>query len=96
MRVTQTISIGSLRINSMSNSAIFQVGTSGAIKARSEDIKEYVTPAQADKKLESKVTKELKPHFKKEGLPLEAPGGTAGTASPKDQQKETDVGYKIE
>jgi spore germination protein PB len=89
MRVTQTISIGTLRINSMSNSSIVQIGTSGAMKARSEEITEQVTPSQADKAVENKITKEIKPMLKKEGLPVEPPtpqqqaGGTqADTGQP--------------
>lgn len=71
MRVTQTISIGSLRINTMSNSSILQVGASGSMQARAKEIREFVTPAQAEQKLETIVSKELNPIFEKEGLPLE-------------------------
>lgn len=71
MRVTQKISIGTLRINSMSNSSIVQVGTSGSIKSHAEDIKEYIPQQQAHQKLESKITKEVKPILNKEGLPVE-------------------------
>ncbi|MCX7570034.1 hypothetical protein OS242_08655 [Tumebacillus sp. DT12] len=70
MRVTQKISIGTLRINSMSNSSIVQVGTSGSIKSHAEDIKEYIPQQQAHQKLESKITKEVKPILNKEGLPV--------------------------
>ncbi|HEU4964360.1 MAG TPA: spore germination protein GerPB [Bacilli bacterium] len=75
MRVTQTISIGSLKVNSMSNSSILQIGASGAIKARSEDIKEIIPQSQADQTMEGIVTKEVKPILEKEGLPVEPPGG---------------------
>lgn len=79
MRVTQTISIGQLRINSMSNSSILQVGTSGAIKARSEELTEVIPQQQADQKIEGKVTQELKPMMEPEGLPVE-PAGQTGQA----------------
>ena len=88
MRVTQTISIGSLRINSMSNTSILQIGTSGSMKSRSENINEYIPQAQADQKLEGKIDKELKKELPKEGLPVEPPrppgpqNGTTPSASP--------------
>lgn len=82
MRVTQTISIGSLRINAMSNSSILQVGTSGAIKSHTEDIKEYVSPTQAETYTEGKITKELSPMFKKEGLPVEEVNAPPFPATP--------------
>ena len=73
MRVTQTISIGSLRINSMSNTSILQIGTSGSMKSRSESINEYIPQAEANQKLEGKIDKELKKEMPKEGLPVEPP-----------------------
>ena len=85
MRVTQTISIGSLRINSMSNTSILQIGTSGSMKSRSENINEYIPQAQADQKIEGKIDKELKKELPKEGLPVEptgSPGPQYGTAPP--------------
>jgi hypothetical protein len=79
MRVTQTISIGKLSINSMSNSSILQVGASGAIKTRSEEITEVLSQQQADQKLEQKVTQAVEPILKKEGLPVEPyVGGSPG------------------
>jgi hypothetical protein len=74
MRVNQSISIGSIRINSMSNTSIVQIGASGAIKARSEDITEQVSQTTADKKLEQKITKEVKPLLEAEGIPVGPPG----------------------
>jgi spore germination protein PB len=71
MRVTQKISIGSIRINSMSNTSIVQIGTSGAIKARSETTTEEVTQEVADQKVEKKIEKAVKPELKKEGLPMD-------------------------
>jgi spore germination protein PB len=73
MRVTQTISIGSLRINSMSNTSILQIGTSGSMKSRSESINEYIPQAEANQKIEGKIDKELKKEMTKEGLPVEPP-----------------------
>lgn len=86
MRVTQKISIGTLRINSMSNSSIVQVGTSGSIKSHAEDIKEYIPQQQAEQKLENKITKEVKPILNKEGLPVEEaapfpPNGQSGQSA---------------
>ncbi|MGZ4112931.1 MAG: spore germination protein GerPB [Tumebacillaceae bacterium] len=69
MRVTQTISIGTLRINSMSNSSIVQIGTSGAVKTRSEEITEVIPQTEANQKLEDKIYKSVKPKLKKEGIP---------------------------
>lgn len=74
MRITQTISIGRLTINTMSNSSVLQVGASGAIKAHSETITENIPQPVADQKLEKKITKEVKPILNKEGLPVEPPG----------------------
>jgi spore germination protein PB len=71
MRVTQKISIGSIRINSMSNTSIVQIGTSGAIKARSETTTEEVTQEVADQKMEKKIEKAVKPELQKDGLPMD-------------------------
>jgi len=71
MRVTQSIKIGNLRINSMSSSSILQIGTSGAIRARSQEAKEQVTPAQAEQKLEGMITNSLQPLMEPQGLPVE-------------------------
>lgn len=78
MRVNQKISIGSIRINSMSNSSIVQIGASGAIKARSEDITEQVDQATATKKMEKKVIQEVMPLMEQQGLRVtkSAEGGT--------------------
>ncbi|ARU61628.1 hypothetical protein CBW65_11845 [Tumebacillus avium] len=71
MRVNQTIRIGSLSVNTMSNSSILQIGTSGAIKARSEEITEQITQAQANQVVEDKIHKEIAPILNAEGLPPE-------------------------
>ncbi|TCP55666.1 spore germination GerPB [Tumebacillus sp. BK434] len=70
MRVNQTIRIGSLTVTGMSNSSIVQIGTSGAIKARSEQITEQITQQQADQTVEDKIHQEIEPMLNAEGLPV--------------------------
>ncbi len=84
MRVNQTIKIGTIQINAMSSSSVLQIGTSGAVKARSETITEEVTPTQAEQMLEDQIHSQIEPELKKEGLPIETAeeeplsGGTQG------------------
>jgi spore germination protein PB len=95
MRVTQTISIGTLRINSMSNSSIVQIGTSGAVKTRSEEITEVIPQQEANQKLEKKIYDNVKPHLAKEGIPTQKqPPGVSDTgwSSTAPEQKSTGNG----
>jgi len=68
MRVQQRISIGTLRINSMSNSSIIQIGASGSMKARAKEINEYVPASEANQKIEGQIQQAVQPLMQEQGL----------------------------
>jgi spore germination protein PB len=89
MRVNQTIRIGKIEINSLTNSSILQIGTSGAIKAQSEQIDEHISQQQADEVVENKIHSEIEPMLREEGLPIETKQQQMQTRSQKGEDQAT-------